>query len=88
MWRKNRGSSPNLLLSTFGLCKGTDLNRNFPAAWGENVTNLTWFDGSRLSCVETFIGHKPGSEPETRAIMEFVTRHKDQLAVSFNNPYQ
>jgi len=87
MWRKNRGSSPNLLLSTFGLCKGTDLNRNFPAAWGENVTNLTYWDGSRLSCMETFIGHEPGSEPETRAIMEFVTEHKEQLAayISFHS---
>ena len=81
MWRKNRGRSPNLLLSTFGLCKGTDLNRNFPTFWGEDVTNFTWFDGSRLSCVETYIGEHQSSEPETKAIIDFVAQHKEELSV-------
>eukprot|EP00092_Neocalanus_flemingeri_P059541 GFUD01071198.1.p1 GENE.GFUD01071198.1~~GFUD01071198.1.p1 ORF type:complete len:330 (-),score=77.53 GFUD01071198.1:30-1019(-) len=80
MWRKNRGRSPNILLNTFGLCKGTDLNRNFPTFWGEDVTNFTWFEGSRLSCAETYIGAHPGSEPETKAIIDFVTQHREELS--------
>jgi len=79
MWRKNGSKSPNILLRSLGLCQGTDINRNFPACWGKDVTNFSWFAGSRLSCAETFIGGSPASEPETRAIMDFVTKHKDNI---------
>ena len=33
LWRKNRNPNP----STFGLCSGVDLNRNFGYKWGHEV---------------------------------------------------
>ena len=35
---------------------GTDLNRNFPCAWGEGVGTGTWLQGSSLPFWETYIG--------------------------------
>lgn len=52
---------------------GVDLNRNFPYSW----RNL---DGNYES------GPRPGSEPETRAVMRFLRKVKPLWLVSFHQP--
>jgi murein tripeptide amidase MpaA len=42
--------------------QGLDLNRNFPANWRQEYEQLG-------------AGPYPGSEPETRAVIDFITRH-------------
>ena len=85
---------------------GTDLNRNFPCAWGEGVGTGTWLQGSSLPFWETYIGDDhflleiimtlfkfqvmyllvisgaaPASEPETKAMMDFLHQHQDDIEV-------
>lgn len=52
---------------------GVDLNRNFPFHWAD-------LDGSYES------GPRPGSEPETRAMMRFLRQVRPQWIVSFHQP--
>lgn len=52
---------------------GVDLNRNFPYRWAD-------LDGSYES------GSRPGSEPETRAVMRFLKKIKPRWIVSFHQP--
>jgi protein MpaA len=52
---------------------GVDLNRNFPYAWAD-------LDGNYES------GPRPGSEPETRAVMAFLRDVRPQRVVSFHQP--
>jgi len=56
MWRKNR-------LLNVDRTRGVDLNRNFPVRWLRTTLNGT---------VQDFPGTHPASEPETRALMNFV----------------
>merc|ERR1719222_1034260 len=79
MGRKNRSACPTPILSLLGFWKGTDLNRNFPCSWGAGVGSTTWLQGSSLPFWETYIGSAPASEPETRAIMEFLHQHKTDI---------
>lgn len=58
LWRKNR--RPH----TF--CSGVDLNRNYGYKWGGQ-------GASRQPCAETFAGSGPFSEPETKAVQDFLT---------------
>ena len=53
--------------------RGVDLNRNFPREWAE-------LDGA----VES--GPRPGSEPETRALMRFLRGVDPRFVVSFHQP--
>ncbi|KAG5684517.1 hypothetical protein PVAND_013746 [Polypedilum vanderplanki] len=57
LWRKNRRRH------TF--CVGTDLNRNYGHKWGGQ-------GASRQPCSETFAGSKAFSEPETKAVDDFL----------------
>lgn len=57
MWRKNRRSGAG--------CFGVDLNRNYPLEWGGSGS-------SGNSCDETYRGPAPASEPEVRAMMDFI----------------
>ncbi len=57
-WRKNRGRNEN---GSFG----TDLNRNYSYLWGMGGS-------SQNPDAETYMGTAPFSEPETRAIRDFV----------------
>jgi hypothetical protein len=57
MWRKNRRSN--------GTCYGVDLNRNYPFEWGG-------IGSSGNPCDETYRGPEPASEPEVRAMMDFI----------------
>ncbi|KFV49204.1 Carboxypeptidase O, partial [Tyto alba] len=66
LWRKNRSPHMN------GTCYGTDLNRNFNSSWGSV--------GVSYNCnSEIFCGSAPGSEPETRAVAQFIERKKSDI---------
>jgi len=54
---------------------GVDLNRNFPYHWIQQ-------DGTYES------GPRPASEPETRAVMDFLDRVRPRWIVSFHQPLQ
>ncbi len=60
---------------------GVDLNRNWPAS--------TWVaDWDRANCwnqTETTSGTHPGSEPETVALMLFLSIHKPQALISYHS---
>ncbi|XP_077014380.1 carboxypeptidase B2 [Tamandua tetradactyla] len=63
MWRKNRSSYEN------NRCIGTDLNRNFASRhWCEE-------GASSFSCAETYCGPYPESEPEVKAVANFLRRN-------------
>ncbi|XP_018560349.1 carboxypeptidase O isoform X1 [Lates calcarifer] len=62
LWRKSRSAPP-----PESSCYGVDLNRNFNANWG--MVGVS-FD----SCANTYCGTSPGSEPEAKAVMDFVAR--------------
>ncbi|XP_064516673.1 carboxypeptidase O [Pseudopipra pipra] len=66
LWRKNRSPYMN------GTCYGTDLNRNFNSSWGSIGVS---FDCSS----NVFCGSEPESEPETRAVAEFIRRKKSDI---------
>ncbi|KAM5288048.1 LOW QUALITY PROTEIN: carboxypeptidase B2 [Ctenodactylus gundi] len=67
MWRKNRSSHGN------NRCVGTDLNRNFASKhWCEE-------GASSFSCSETYCGPYPESEPEVRAVADFLRRNIDHI---------
>ncbi len=53
--------------------RGVDLNRNYPYRWAD-------LDGNYES------GPRPGSEPETRAMMAFLTRVDPRRVISFHQP--
>lgn len=58
MWRKNRSINPD---GTFGV----DLNRNYGFHWGTGGSSSTTSD-------DTYMGPSAFSEPETRAVRDFV----------------
>ena len=64
MWRKTRSRTgkKNLLGQE---CHGVDPNRNFGFEWGG-------YGASENACKETFRGSGPFSEPETRAMRDFI----------------
>nr|XP_023027547.1 carboxypeptidase B-like [Leptinotarsa decemlineata] len=72
LWRKNRARS--------GQCAGTDLNRNFGYRWGGQGS-------SKNPCTETYGGSGPFSEPETRAVQQFITGNpaKWRAYISFHS---
>lgn len=53
--------------------RGVDLNRNYPYDWAD-------LDGNYES------GARPGSEPETRAVMRFLKRIDPTRLISFHQP--
>ena len=54
------------------MCIGTDLNRNWALAWGEE-------GASSKPCSNTYHGCGPFSEPETAAIQNFLLAHQSNL---------
>lgn len=66
------------LWSTSYGCEGVDLNRNWDWHWGE-------VGASQDPCDETFAGSKAFSEPETRAVSEFILDHRDRIQVTKSN---
>ncbi|XP_063171719.1 carboxypeptidase B2 isoform X1 [Candoia aspera] len=66
MWRKSRSQHGD------NRCIGTDMNRNFDAGWcGKGA--------SRDGCQETYCGPYPESEPEVKAVVNFLRKHKDHI---------
>ncbi|KAJ8723715.1 hypothetical protein PYW07_007695 [Mythimna separata] len=72
MWRKNR-STLNHTTCPQGddISNGIDLNRNFGFVWMS-------VGASQNPCAETFAGHIEFSEPESRAIANYVMAIKEQ----------
>lgn len=65
-WRKNRSVNP------ISECRGVDLNRNFDFAWGG--------DGSSGDpCDWGYRGTHPFSEPESKALADFITSKMPQI---------
>ncbi|XP_029458749.1 carboxypeptidase B2 [Rhinatrema bivittatum] len=66
MWRKNRSKHSD------NMCIGTDLNRNFDAGWcGPGA--------SSNSCHDTYCGPFPESEPEVKAVTNFIRENIDHI---------
>ncbi|XP_055965852.1 carboxypeptidase B2 [Sorex fumeus] len=67
MWRKNRSFHEN------NICTGTDLNRNFASKhWCEE-------GASSFSCSEIYCGPFPESEPEVKAVADFLRRNVNHI---------
>jgi murein tripeptide amidase MpaA len=80
-WRKTRSnhesqdleSSRTLTSFLWGeTCRGVDMNRNWDFHWGE-------VGASDDPCQETYAGPRPFSEPETKAISDFIMDRKDRI---------
>lgn len=82
LWRKSRSKTRGFgLQNLFSLgCMGTDLNRNFGFHW-RDVSPLHIQGGSDLPCTETYAGPNAWSEPESRAVRDFVLAHKNTIVV-------
>jgi len=74
LWRKNRSHKER------GKCAGVDLNRNFSYKWGGKAT-------SNNQCSENYRGPKPFSEPESRALRDFILarRRNIKMYLTFHN---
>lgn len=57
---------------------GVDLNRNYGVDWSKEGGS------SPDPCAENYRGAHPFSEPETRAIRDFLISHKDQIKFVYN----
>lgn len=78
MWRKTRSKTGvrNILGQE---CFGVDPNRNFGWRWGGH-------GASKNQCKETYMGPAPFSEPETRAIKNFLSSGKNfKLYLTFHS---
>jgi hypothetical protein len=59
---------------------GVDLNRNFPVNW-----QADWDRSGCWNYLPTSGGKEAGSEPETRALMDFIQRHKIETLISYHS---
>jgi predicted deacylase len=59
---------------------GVDLNRNFPENW-----QAEWDRDGCWDYLETTGGSGPGSEPETRAVMNFLSTRRVQALISYHS---
>ena len=57
---------------------GVDLNVNFPARWGKGAKN------TRVAGPENYIGAKPFSEPETKALRRFTEKIRPDYTLSYH----
>ncbi|XP_047994157.1 zinc carboxypeptidase-like isoform X2 [Leguminivora glycinivorella] len=75
MWRKNRSKVNSTSCAAIDfeddISNGVDLNRNFDFEWNTAGT-------SDNPCSNVFPGPSPASEPETRAIQQYVTNLRQQ----------
>ena len=74
--RLNGGSENFSLWKANG--RGVDLNVNFDARWGTGAKNVLY------AGAENYIGRKPFSEPETRALKNFTEKIKPDYTVSYH----
>jgi len=75
LWRKNRAPNPHV----FGLCRGVDLNRNFDFKWAHQLNILDPRPASPIPCLDSYHGPAAFSEPESRAVRDFVMRNRNRL---------
>lgn len=59
---------------------GVDLNRNFPINWQAN-----WDRAGCWNYLSTSGGSTAGSEPETRALMDFIQGHNIEALISYHS---
>ena len=59
---------------------GVDLNRNFPENW-----QAEWDRDGCWDYTETTGGSGPGSEPETKAVMNFLSSHRVEALISYHS---
>lgn len=69
---------------------GVDLNRNYGVDWGVGAKTQIGLDPSNKvdecanPCGECYRGSEPFSEPETRAVRDFLRAHKDEVKFVYN----
>ena len=59
---------------------GVDLNRNFPIGWAP-----TWNRSGCYDLTLTTSGRGPGSEPETRLVMNFIATHRLNAVIDYHS---
>ena len=62
-----------------GRLRGTDLNRNYPGFWGGGGASTDYLN-------DTYRGDGPGSEPESDAVRQFISRRAVTMMIS-NHTY-
>lgn len=63
----------------FGSCEGVDPNRNFDIHWGEGK-----LAGASLDpCHDTYAGPSAFSEVETKAISDYIMKHRKHIRFGF-----
>ncbi|CAH0720785.1 unnamed protein product, partial [Brenthis ino] len=82
LWKKTRSRSPDhsddYYVGWFPWnwgrteCVGVDADRNWDYHWGEK-------DSSKDPCADNYAGPHPFSEPETRAVSDFLSEHKGHI---------
>ena len=77
--RKNRNIYPDMIQCKNENQKGVDLNRNYDFFFG-----LDEESSSSNPCAEDYRGPYAFSEPETRAMRDFVTSNKSMLKFAVN----
>ncbi len=69
MWRKTRSKNSN------SRCAGADPNRNWSYRWGGE-------GASDRACTEIYMGSRPFSERETRAVADFIMKNRKSIRVN------
>lgn len=59
--------------------RAVDLNVNFNIGWGQGINNVT------TPAPANYIGPKPHSEPETRALLKFIDRFRPTVSLALHS---
>ncbi len=59
--------------------RAVDLNVNFDAGWGQSQTNIT------TPAPANYIGRKPHSEPENRALLRFIKKFQPTISLALHS---
>lgn len=75
MWRKNRHGGK----SQGGICVGVDTNRNWPYHWAHTMKGGRATEDRATMCSSTWEGHHANTEPETAAMVRYVSHRKKSI---------